>query len=327
MAERSTISQAVQIGVETVPGTAVAATRRLGSIGIELGVQATINSRRPIGQKYANLQVLGKEWAEASVAGAPVYTELPYLFASIFSNPTVTPVAGAVSANRWVFESSNFDADAPRTFTVEQGDSTRAHRAAHALLTDLSMTWSRDDIELDGTMLAKAIEDGVTLTAGSAQLAQVPVRPSELSVYLDATAGAIGTTKLTRAISGETSIGSRFAPVWVVDAAEPSFVATIESEPEVTFNLTQQANAQAMENLTRMRAGGTAFLQLRAEGPIIEGTTRHEMIIEVAGQISEPNPFGDEDGIYAVEWGFGAVFDPTWGNAVRAEVVTTTAAL
>lgn len=325
MAERSTISQAVQIGVETTPGTAVAASRRLGSIGIELGVQTVINSRRPIGQKYANLQVLGKEWSEASVSGAPVYTELPYLFASIFSNPTITPEG--TGAYKWVFESDNFDADAPRTFTVEQGDSSRAHRAAHALLTDLSLTFDRENMELDGTMLAKAIEDGITLTPTSTQLPQVPVRPSELSVYLDTSGATIGTTKQERAISGEIGIASRFAPVWVLDAAQPSFVATIESEPEVTFNLTQQADAQGMENLERMRAGETVFLQLRGVGPVIEGTTRHEMLVEIAGQVAEPNPFGDEDGIYGIEWGFGAVFDPTWGHAVRAEVITTTATL
>lgn len=335
MAERSSISQAVQIGVETTPGTAVAASRRLGSIGIELGVQADIKTRRPIGQKYANLAVLGKEWAEGDVSGAPVYTELPYLFASLLSAPTATVVnlaAGTPSeATRWVFQSSNFDQDIPRTFTVEQGDSVRAHRASYGLLTDLSMSWSRGDIEMDGIMLAKRIEDGVVLTAGATQLPQVPVRPSELSVYLDVASTSIGATKLTRAISGEVSVGSRFMPVWVVDAAQPSFVNHVEGEPEVGFTLKQQADAEGMANLERMRAGGTAFLRLHAAGPVIaeNGATpiRHEMIIDVAGQITEPNSFSDEDGIYAIEWGFGAVFSPEWGHAVRAEVTTTTATL
>jgi hypothetical protein len=335
MAERSTISQAVQIGVESTPGTPVAAPRRLGSIGVELGIQANITTRRPIGQKYANLAVLGKEWAEGDVSGSPFYTELPYLFASIFSNPTVTPVpltgGDPSGATRWVFGTSNFDADAPRTFTIEQGDSVRAHRSSYGLLTDLSMSWSREDMEFDGTMLARRIEDGIALTPNAIMLPQVPVRPSELSVYLDTDAAQIGTSKLTRAISGEVGIGSRFTPVWVVDAAQNSFVNHVESEPEVTFSLVQQANAEGMTNLERMRSGGTAFLRLEAVGPkIAENGANdifHRMIIDVAGQITEPNNFGDEDGVYGVEWGFGAVFSPEAGFAVRAEVITTTTAL
>lgn len=335
MAERSSISQAVQVGVETTPGTPVAAPRRLGSLGIELGVQADIKTRRPVGTKYASTTVLGKEWSEASLSGAPVYTELPYLFASLVSNPTVQAVldAGATptGATRWVFASSNFDQDAPRTLTVEQGDSTRAHRASYGLITDLSMDWSREDIELDGTMLARRLEDGITMTPAPTMLPQVPVRPSELSVYLDSEATAFGDTKLTRAISGTFGVGSRFQPVWVVDSALDSFLGHVEGEPEVAFSLYQQANQEGMDNLVRMRAGGTAFLRLQADGPVIysEGDTvvRHQMILDVAGQITEPNPFSDADGIYGIEWGFGAVFSEDWGHAFRAEVVTTTSAL
>jgi len=334
VAERSSLSQAVQLGVESTPGTAVAATKRLGSIGFELGVQAEINTRRPIGQKYPNISVLGKEWGEADISGAPVYTELPYVYSSLISTPTVTQIMDAAiptAAWRWVFQSSTFDADAPKTFTIEQGDSVRAHRAAYGLITDMTMEWSREEITLDGTMLSKRIEDGITLSVGATALPQVPVRPTELSVYLDPTDSALGTTKLLRAISGEFSIESRFAPVWVVDAAQTSFVAHVESEPEVKFTLLQQANAQGMENLVRMRAGGTAFLRLHAVGPVIYTngplTVTHELKIDLAGQITEPESFSNEDDIYAVEWGFSTVYDPTWANAYRVEVITTTAAL
>lgn len=335
MAERSTISQAVQIGVETTPGVAVAAPRRLGSIGIEMSPQVGVNAQRPNGQKYANLQVLGKEWAEAAVNGAPAYTELPYLFASLLSTPTVTPVMTtgatpeATGAHLWTFDTNSFGADTPKTYTIEQGDSVRAQRVAYALLNSLTCAWSRDEIGLDGTMTTLRLEDGITMTANAAMLPQVPVRPSELSVYLDDSSAALGTTKLTRAISGEFSVGSRFSPVWVVDAALPSFAAQTESEPEASYRLLQQANAQGMENLLAMRGGATRFCRLEAVGPVIHAAsnTRHRMILDMAGQVSEVSPFSDEDGVYAVGWTFGAVHDPTWAKAMRVQVITTTSAL
>jgi hypothetical protein len=335
MPERSTISQAVQIGVEATPGTAVAATRRLGSIGVEVGAQADISAQRPNGQKYANLQVLGREWSEASLSGAPAYTELPYLFSSLLSTPTVTPVVGAgntaTGAHLWTFDTNSFGADAPKTYTIEQGDASRAHRVTYGLLQALTMGWSRNEVSLDGTMLSRRLEDGITMTPGGAMLPQVPVRPSELSVYLDSTSGDLGTTKLTRAISGEWAVGSRFTPVWVVDAALPSFAAHVESEPEASFTLMQQADAQGMANLVAMRGGTTRFARLEAVGPIIAGTgdtaVRHRMTLDMAGQVSDVSPFSDEDGVYAVEWTFGAVHDPTWTRAMRVQVTTTTAAL
>lgn len=333
MAERSTISQATQIGVEATPGTAVAAPRRLGSIGLEMAPQVGVNPQRPNGQKYANLQVLGKEWAEASLNGSPAYTELPYLFASLLSTPTVTPVTDAgnvaTGAYLWTFDSDSFAADDPTTYTIEQGDQVRAQRVAYALLNSLSMSWSRDNIGLDGAMTTLRMEDGITLTPGAEMLPQVPVRPSELSVYLDGASANLGTTKLTRAISGQFSVGSRFSPVWVVDAALPSFAAQVESEPDASYSLRQQANAQGMENLVAMRGGATKFMRLEAVGPVIQAAsnTRHRMILDMAGQVGNVGALSDSDGVYAAEWTFGAVHDPAWGRALRVQVITTTAAL
>ncbi len=334
MAERSTISQSVQIGVEATPGTAVAAARRLGSIGFSLGVQTEINQRRPAGQKYASLQVLGKEWTEADIEGGPVYTELPYLYASLLSQPTVVQIMDgttATGAYRWTFNSSTFGEDKPQTFTLEQGSAARAHRVSHGIITDLDLSWGREEIEIGGTLIARALQDGITLTASPTGLDQIPVKPTDVSVFLDASSAALGSTKLLRALSGEVSVGSRFVPLWVVDRAQPSFAATLEGEPDLSFNITQMADAQGMENLLALRNGETRFMRLEALGPIIYGAgstaIRHSLRVDMAGQIGEVGEFSDEDGVYAIEWEFGGVHNPAWGKALQVEVVTTLAAL
>lgn len=333
MAERSTISQSVQIGVEATPGTAVAAARRLGSLGFSVGVQTEIARRRPTGQKYSSNEVLGKEWSEADLEGGPVYTELPYIFASLLSAPTVTQIMDgttATGAYRWVFDSASFGEDAPKTFTLEQGSAARAHRLTNGIISDFDLSWGREEVEIGGTLFGRAIEDGITLTANPTQLDQIPVKPTDLSVYLDTTAAGLGGTKLLRALSGEVSLGSRFMPLWVVDRAQPSFVSTIEGEPELEFTLTQMADAQGMANLVALRDGATRFLRLEAVGPVIytgATTVRHSMTIDIAGQVSEVGEFSDEDGVYAVEWTFGGVHNPAWGKALHVEVVTSTSVL
>jgi hypothetical protein len=334
MPERSTITQAAQLGVETTAGTSVAATRRLGSLGFSMGPQIETSVSRPIGQKYANLAVLGKEWSESDIEGSPSYTELPYVFSSLMSAATVAQImdgATPTGAYRWTFNSNSFGADTPKTYTIEQGDAVRAHRVTHGLISEMSFEYDREEITLDGTMLGRSIEDGITLTAGATMLDQIPVRPTELSVYLDNASGTIGTTKMTRVLSGEWSLGGdRFMPVWVVDAAQPSFVAVVEGEPDFEFTLTQEADAQGMANLVALRAGTTRLLRLRAVGPVIyedDTPIRHQLTIDVAGQISDVGNFDDEDGVYGIEWTFTGVHDPTFGKALTVEVITTTATL
>lgn len=335
MAERSSITQSVQIGVETTPGTAVAAAKRLGSMGFEIGMEADLSNIRPIGQKYPSLAILGKEWASADISGSPCYTELPYAFASVMSAPTVTQIMDGgtpTGAYRWTFVSSTFGDDNPKTFTIEQGSAFRAHRITNAIISEYTWDWSREQIELGGSVLGRAIEDGITLTAAPTQLPLVPVLPAQLSVYLDATATALGTTKLSRVLKGNFGISDRFKPLWVVDAAQASYANVIEDEPTVEFGMTQMADAAGMANLQQMRGGSTKFLRLQGKGPTIytPGTgsaITHQVTIDVAGQIADVGDMGDEDGVYAAEWTWNAMHDPTWGKAYQVEVITTTQTL
>jgi hypothetical protein len=337
VAERSSITQSSQIGVETTAGTAVAANKRLGSMGFTIGPNTEIKPLRPAGTKYPVTHILGKEWIEADVSGAPVYTELPYAFASCLSAPTVTAITDGATptlAYRWVFTSNTYNDDAPKTFTIEQGSSFRAHRFANAIFSEYTWGWSREEIELGGTVLGRAMEDGITLTSSPTMLPQIPVKPADLSVYMDTSSGGLGGTKLTRALKGEFNVSDRFMPLWVVDAAQSSFVNTVEGEPTIEFKLTQMADAAGMASLTAMRNSGTRFLRLQGVGPNIytgSGGTplivNHQVTIDVAGQVKEVGSLDDEDGVFAVEWTFGVAHDSTWGKALNVEVITTTAAL
>jgi hypothetical protein len=151
-----------------------------------------------------------------------------------------------------------------------------------------------------------------------------------VSVYLDTTSAGLGTTKLTRVLSAEVSIGSRFDPVWVLDAANPSFVAHIEAEPDVTLDLTVEADAAGMALLTALRDGTTRFIRIRCVGAQIEAVTPtyfHEMYFDMAVKVADTGGFSDEDGVYAIEFNFVAVHDATWGKAYEATLFNTMTAL
>ena len=326
IAERSSLNQNIQLGVEAIPGTAVAANKRLQSIGIEPSISVEMSNFRPIGSKFNALSTLGKEWVEASISGRGTYTEIQYVLSSVMTTAVTTTTAGATE---WVFTPANRSDDTPKTFTVEHGSAVRADRFTYGLLTEIGMTFNRDSIELSGSMMGRALEDGITMTAsGVTSPPLIPILPTQVSVYLDDDFADLGTTKLTRLISGEFSLGSRFGPVWVVDAANPSFVNHIETEPDLTVALTLQADSQGMGLLQTLRQGDTKFLRIEAIGTEIGTTgTPHRFCIDMAIKISDTGGFSDADGVYAIEFTALGVNDTGWDKAVEVTVVNELTAL
>ena len=175
MAERSTITQVTQIGVETEAGTAVAARKLLQALSIEPAIKADVRTFRPIGGKYTTIAALGKEWVEAKISGeVACYNHLAYLLAGILNKPT--PVKqGATVAYLWTFTPAQTAADTIATFTVEQGSSARAGSFAYGLISSLGLSFSREKIAVSGTMLGQAYKDGITMTATPTAIAVKPI--------------------------------------------------------------------------------------------------------------------------------------------------------
>ena len=329
MTERSSLNQVVQVGVEITPGTNVATTKRFQSIGIEPSPTVELDQFRPSGQKFRSLATLNKEWVTAQIAGKPTYTELIYVLSSLIDTGTVTTPGGATLARNWQFIPDSFDDDTPITYTVEHGSSFRADKFNYGIVTETSFTFSRSSVELSGSMMGQAIQDSITLTGSQTFLDLVPILPSEVSVYLDTTAAGLGGTQLSRVLSVEVGLSSRFAPVWVLDASESSFVAVIESEPDLSATMTMEADAEGMAQLTQMRAGSSAFLRIESTSTqeIDAATNNYLLTMDLAMKVSDTAGFSDSDGIYAVEWSFVGVHDGTWGQAFEVNVVNDLTAL
>jgi hypothetical protein len=337
MVERSTISQVVQLGVESVPGTAVAATKQLLALSLGPSVALENHTFQPKGGKYPTIVYNGKEWSTSDVGGDATYSEMQYPLASVVTTPTTSQLmdsATATGAYQWVFDPTSFGADTPKTYTVEQGSAARAHRASNFIITSFDLNWDRKGVGLGGSAYATAIEDGITLTsAGVTSINTVPIQPTHIDIFLDPTSTGLGTTKLTRVLRGNFHIADRFNPLFVVDSAQPSFVAHVETDPNPSFKLLVEADTAGMAMLTTMRAGTTKFLRFRATGPkIYSGATTpadvyNSFTLDCAGKVSGVSKFEDSDGVYAVEFTFTIVHDAGWGRAYKATLVNGQATL
>ncbi len=164
----ASIFQTVQLGLEAPlsPGTAVPATKKLQSMGIEPSIKVDTKKFRPAGSKFPSLVVPGKEWAAAKVSGLATYTEIVYALASVMGY--VAPAQqGGTAAYLWDFVIRNSRPDAPSTFTVEHGTWQRARRMTNFLLTAFGLDYSRDAIELSGDAIGRAMTEDIHLSTNA----------------------------------------------------------------------------------------------------------------------------------------------------------------
>lgn len=327
MSERTSITQISQLGVEATKGQAATVTKRLGATSIEPAIQTEINTYKPVGNKFATMGALSKEWVEAAISGGASYNDIVYLLASALSY-SAPAQQGATAAYKWTFAPAQSAEDTVKTFTVESGSSARAGKFTYGIVNELGLAFSRDSVEVSGTMLGQAYTDGATLTSsGVTQLDVQPILPTQVSVYMDTTAATLGNTKLTRAFSAEWTLSDRFGPLWPLDASLSGFAAAIETEPTGTLTLLVEADASGMGPLAAMRSGDKKFIRIKAVGPAIASPYTYELVLDMCGVVSEVGDFSDEDGVYAIEWTFTTAYDTTWTKALQVTVINTVTGL
>jgi hypothetical protein len=323
MPERTSITQVTQVGVEVTPGTGVAANKLLQALSIEPGIKADVKTFRLLGQKFATIAALGKEWVEAKISGdVACYNHLAYLLSGVMAYAAPAQ-QGVTAAYRWTLEPSQSAADTVKTYTVENGSGVRAGKFTYGTITEFGLSFDREKVEVAGSMIGQAYQDNIALTDAPTAIAVQPILPADLDVYLDLTSAAIGTTKLTRAFSGEFSIGNRFGPLWAINSTVDGFAATVELEPKAQLKLLVEADAQGMGPLAAMRAGDKRYIRLKAVGPLIADTYYYTLQLDLCGAVSGVGKFSDKDGVYAIEWTFDVAYDPAWAAGTAMEVQLT----
>ncbi len=337
MPERNTVSQIVQIGAETTPGTTVAANRRLQSLMLVPTIEIETNEYRASGFLFPNAVVPARDWTSLGMGGSfATYSELPYIFNSLLRDVAATQIMSAdatpvaTGAYTWLYQMASGGGDNVRTYTIEYGSSLRASRCAYGLFTQAGLTFSRTEVGLDGALIAHALADGIALTANPTTVDLVPIQPKSVDVFIDNTAAALGTTKLTRVFNVGWNLGGRFNPVWTLNSTLGSFAAHSEGVPDATMTMTVEADAAGMAQLQQLRDGATKFIRIQSVGPrIFTGNPNvdHRLRIDAAIQVSGGSGYDDTDGVVTVNWPLRLVHDATWGRALSVEVINKVAAL
>ncbi|MHB8398430.1 MAG: hypothetical protein ACYDCI_05775 [Candidatus Limnocylindrales bacterium] len=322
MTDRAKALEAVQIGLEVTPGTAVAAPTNIRGLSIDIGMGGQADFFRPDGRKFNAVVSPNAEWSTWAMNGKPTYTEICYPLEAIFGQPVVTAV-GTTGKMR-TYTMSDVALANPQTLTIQKGNSVRAEQIAYGVLHDFGMTFSRiGGLTVTGQGLGQLFTDGITMTASPADVPLIPVIGKQLLCYIDATAAALGTTKLLRAFTLEPTIQGAYGPIWTIDSALGSFAGVIDLAPTTGVKLTVEADATGMGYLTQYRAGTLIFLRIDGQGAAFEAGHNYEFTYDVCLGIKTVTPDQDDNGVTVVQFDCEFVKDSTWGKALSIAVTNT----
>lgn len=175
VAERESVKQKIQFAKESTKGTAANCTTRAMGFKINPNPQGDFKGWRPQGNKTEQLQMLMREWSTSSLSGIPTYDELGYILASVIGKPvSVGGTADQRNVHTFRYD-PRFEQDI-QTYTFEYGTpDSRAHRVTYGLFDSLGLNFSRSEADMSGSMLARAIVDGITMSGGASEVQTMTV--------------------------------------------------------------------------------------------------------------------------------------------------------
>jgi hypothetical protein len=268
---RGSVNQSLQFGIETTPGTAVPANKRIDALSLVMGIKGTFKSTAGTGRKYASVQQLNSEWTEASFTGSLDYNAMTYILAGAMGIATPAAHGTSATAKDWVYDAILSGPRQPQTYSIEQGEAaTRAQKFAYGLINTFGYKITRQDASVTGNLLAQQVSDGITMTASPTAVSLLPMVGQQFNVYLDPTSANLGVTQLTEFLSVDFSMGNIYGPFWPINRANASYLAHVDLKPSISCKLMTEADSVGMALLTSMRSGSTQFLRVNGQGPVID---------------------------------------------------------
>lgn len=321
---RATVNRQVQIGVESTPGTAVPANKSLPSLNLTLSRAFEKKEFRSQGFKPITATQVIKDYGTGTASGPLNYTEIIYILNSMVTGVITTPGGGTLSRDH-TFTPAAIGADAFKTFTIQEGDTTAGTQMANGIFGEFGVTTNLSTAEISGTLFGTT-PTTAALTGGPTAIALLPVNIREIDLFLNDTFAAIGTTKVTDAYSANFNITNKYAMRWVLNTTNTSFKDVIETPPTLTFSFATEHNAQSRTLYDSLATNPTKYLQLKATGPIIEAAITYKFQMNVGCQIAATAQ-EDDDGVWGYRYDCTPIYTTTFPGAWAVVVTNNLTAL
>lgn len=260
-----------QVGWE-LPGRGVAhaATRAMPILGGELQDHHELSWREEQRNSYIRYHrkpIKTKQWAEISgLEVVPTFEEITNWFGQALKKVQV-PSTVNTAVSRWEY-TTTASSDDLATATYEVGDDATTFYMQFGVINRLQFGWEMNGpATMTMDVLGQRMAVASTLSSGLSFLSSEEINPSEARVYIDETAGALGTTINTNLQSFQFTIENHHVQHWAADGyyypndvyrSEPRS-ATIEGTIDLNGTTQYLAYASTKDQFIRCYIPGSAI--------------------------------------------------------------------
>lgn len=333
MASPAAVDITTQLGLESTPGTAVAANRFLPTISWMLKPRLGTQNFRARGSKVMTAKAQHKKWGEGSFEGVLDYNSICYILSGLFNNAAAVQ-QGTSGGYLRTYQPGVRTADTGRkTFTFEKGTASQAEKYAFGQLKSATIEATQDEAKVSGNLVAQYPTFNVTQTASPTSIGERPVQRGEIDVIVGSTLGELdsGGVAITSARQESLTIADKFREAWFHNSAKPSFTDVVELAYDCRYQFSMANDANCQTLLAAIASNPTKFIRWQAQGALIGvngGSNVYELIqFNMAGKFAEPEPLEDDEGIYGYRFTFDLIDNATLGRHLEIKSINAIASL
>lgn len=295
----------LQAGIESTPGTAVAATRIQPIVSgnfVEHFERVFIEEERQSLIKNFNA-VATKQYVEISgMEVSPSFEDLAW-WLQFFAKGGVTGVLEDTSAYRYTF-SPNATADDLKTATFEFGDTTEDYEASFCVGTDFEISFSRNSPATQTVGFLGQAATATTKTPALSQRSVETINGALAAVYIDAKGGTMGNTLVNNVLDVKISLPTMYSQFWALNGNLYP-VDVYRSAPrgamvEMTMAFTSATEYAAFQ--ANYNTDDERLVRVAVEGTVIPGSTTNKLAQFDLYPVWGEGNFGEQDGLRVVQF-------------------------
>jgi len=322
-----------QIGKESTPGTAVAATKRFTP---DLNSAFTVDwmktfhegratgTRTPISYSTQQGTMVTISFRTPDDTGI-AYDEMPYFLHFPQGGTAGTGSTAITWTNAWGGTATG----SALAYTVEFGDDVQNYEAENCYISRV-----RVSAEPQGMTMLEADLAGRQSTKSTKTSLSVS-SPTRIPGYLwkprfaTAQSGLSAASDIPNFLVGWNAEWTTGLTLRFYNDGLPYFGQVVEAAPVMgTLNMTVESNATAITQFYDKAAAGTIdFVQLKATGPAL-GASNYSAQFQFCVEYENVTPLsGDQDGVNIYDVSARILYDSTWGKSIESVIVCGLASL
>lgn len=333
MAVNAIVFKGAQLGVESAIGTAVAADKRLQSLGFSRIKPMADGGEmfRAQGNKLPTVGIPpGEQWSEIDVEGRMTFNEMTYYLCSAIKN--VSPSADGTNGKKWEWSPSLAAADTRKSYTYENGYSTKAQKVAGLIFDGLTLDMSRRDSKISGGGLAGKRLTGQTMTGSPTEIVPKIIKSINFDVYFaDTQAGLDSASRHALTTKATFTIPKNLDALFRMYSTDTTWTALVEQAlAGINLGLTVGDDASDYEDLVPLLdSAASKWIRIINLGDAIAGATasQEKFQLDFCGKLIKPEDREEEKGAALNKLTFENVYDSTSGYSFKITLINTLASL